>query len=99
MNPHVVIDARGVARIAGSRIKVTHVAREYTDLAMTLEQIRAAHPHLTLGQIHAALAYYYDHRAALDAQVDVDSRFAEELRANLGESPFAKRMRAEGKLP
>jgi uncharacterized protein (DUF433 family) len=99
MIPHVVIDDKGVARIAGSRIKVTYVAREHTDLAMTPEQIQASHPHLTLGQIHAALAYYYDHRAELDAQVADDDRFAEELRAQLGESPFAKRMRAEGKLP
>jgi uncharacterized protein (DUF433 family) len=99
MIPHVVIDDKGVARIAGSRIKVTFVAREHTDLAMTPEQIRDSHPHLTLGQIHAALAYYYDHRAELDAQIDEDDRFADELRAELGESPFAKRMRAEGKRP
>ena len=33
-----------------------------------------AFPHLTLAQVHAALAYYYDH------QTEVDASFAEEDR-------------------
>lgn len=33
------------------------------------EEIHAAHPHLSLAQIHAALSYYHDHKADLDAQM------------------------------
>jgi uncharacterized protein (DUF433 family) len=97
--PHVVIDDKGVARIAGSRIKVTHIALDHVASGMTPEQIREAYPHLTLGQIHAALAYYFDHRAELDAQIEESNRKVEELRKEMGESSFVKRMRAEGKLP
>ena len=97
--PHVVIDDKGVARIAGSRIKVTHIALDHVGGGMTPEQILEAYPHLTLGQIHAALAYYFDHRAALDAQIAQSDREVEKLRQEAGESDFVKRLRAEGKLP
>ena len=32
-------------------------------------EIHAAHPHLSLAQIHAALAFYHDHQGELEAQV------------------------------
>jgi uncharacterized protein (DUF433 family) len=97
--PHVVIDDKGVARIAGSRIKVTHIARDHLGGGMSPEQIVAAYPHLTLGQIHAALAYYFDNRAVLDAQIEQSDREIDRLREEMGESDFVKRLRAEGKLP
>jgi uncharacterized protein (DUF433 family) len=96
--PHVVIDDKGVARVAGSRIRVIDLALEKNTEGWTPEQIQQAHPHLTLGQIYAALAYYHDHKAELDADIERRFRDAEELRRQLGESDFAKRMRAEGKL-
>ena len=34
------------------------------------EEIHAAHPHLSLAQIHAALSHYHDHKAELDAQME-----------------------------
>ena len=33
------------------------------------EEIHAAHPHLSLAQIHAALSYYHDHKGELDSQM------------------------------
>lgn len=97
--PHVVIDDKGVARVAGSRIRVIDLALERNGEGWTPEQIHEQHPHLTLGQIYAALAYYYDHKAELDAEIERRFREAEALRQELGESDFVRRMRAEGKLP
>jgi uncharacterized protein (DUF433 family) len=97
--PHVVIDDKGIARVAGSRIRVVDLAMQRTGLGLTPEQINESYPHLTLGQIYAGLAYYYDHKAELDQKIEDDARFADELRAQSGESDFVKRMRAEGKLP
>lgn len=31
--------------------------------------MRLQYPHLSLAQIHAALAYYYDHQTELDAEI------------------------------
>lgn len=48
--------------VAGTDIKISQIASEYEHLGMTPDQIAEAHPHLGLAEIHAALAYYYDHR-------------------------------------
>lgn len=71
----------GKPRIDGHRIKVEHVAICHERLGMSPDSIVSAHPSLTLAQVHAALAYYYDHRDQIDADIDAGERFAEELRA------------------
>ena len=48
--------------VAGTDIKVSQIASEYEHLGMPPDEIAEAHPHLGLAEIHAALAYYYDHR-------------------------------------
>jgi uncharacterized protein (DUF433 family) len=52
----------GKPRIDGRRIRVQDVAVNYERLGMTPDEICDAYPGLTLGEVHAALAYYYDHR-------------------------------------
>jgi uncharacterized protein (DUF433 family) len=66
---HIEVDDKGTARVSGTRMKVTHIAVE-TRLGLSPAQIREQYPHLSLAQIHAALAYYYDHQSDLDAQID-----------------------------
>ena len=97
--PHVVIDDKGVARIAGSRIRVIDVAMERSYHGWSPEQIREQHSHLTLAQVYAALAYYFDHKAELDADIERRDKEAEAMRIAAGESDFVRRLRAEGKLP
>ncbi len=38
-------------------------------------------PHLTLSDIHAALAYYYDHRKQIDDDIREGEEFVDKLRA------------------
>ena len=54
--------------VAGTGIRVLDVAIRYEVLHMTPEEIMVALPHLGLPQIHAALSYYYAHKAELDKQ-------------------------------
>jgi uncharacterized protein (DUF433 family) len=97
--PHVVIDDTGTARIAGSRIRVIDVAVEHSFHGWSPRQIQEQHSHLTLGQVYAALAYYFDHKGELDADIERRDKEAEAMRLAAGESGFVKRLRAEGKLP
>jgi uncharacterized protein (DUF433 family) len=78
---HICLDERGVAYIAGTRTKVRHVAIERQAHRASVEQIQEAYPHLSLGQIYAALAYYYDHQEQVDAEIAAAARYADELRA------------------
>ena len=96
---HIVLDKNGVARIAGSRIKVNHLVLEKRINNWTPEQVQSAHPHLSMAEIYAAFAYYYDHQAEIDAEIEQDKRFIDEMRAQAGPSPTAAKLRAMGKLP
>ncbi len=63
-------------RIAGTRITVHRVATLYKQ-GQTGEDVARTYPHLSLGQVYTALAYYHANRdeieselAALDAEYD-----------------------------
>src|SRR4051794_26824632 len=72
----------GKPRIAGSRIQVKDVAVMHDRMKMSPEQIVSDYPHLTLADIDAALAYYHDHREAIDAEIKADKEWYDDMRAN-----------------
>ena len=59
----------GAPVIAGTRIRVSHIAYRYDRERQSPDEIVQAFPHLTLAQVHAALAYYYSHREAIDEEI------------------------------
>ena len=71
----------GKPRIAGHRIRVQDIALWHERLGYSVAEIVAHYPQLTLAEVHAALAYYYDHREAIQQ----DIRDAEALVAMLKE--------------
>ncbi|HUS17539.1 MAG TPA: DUF433 domain-containing protein [Chloroflexia bacterium] len=66
---HVVLDAAEVPRIAGTTMKVTEPVLARQAYGWSPEELHFQYPHLSLGAIHSALAYYWDHQAALDADI------------------------------
>ncbi len=58
------------------------------------DEIHAQHPHLSLGQVHAALAFYYDHEAEFAEQIQVDVATLTGIRAEMGESPAQRRLKS-----
>src|SRR5437870_3438711 len=54
---------------------------------------------LSVAQIYAALAYYYDHQAEFDAEIERQAGEYEALRSGSLDSPGRQRLRAQGKLP
>src|SRR5436190_24221312 len=95
---HIRLDTRSVAWIDDTSTKVVEVALDQVAHGWSAEEIHFQHPHLSLGQIHAALAYYHDHKAELDAEIQRSFDRVEQLRAQASESPIRKRLRAMGKL-
>ena len=96
---HIELDNTGVARISGTRTKVIQVVMDKMAHAWGSEDIQKQYPHLALAEVHAAMAYYYDHQKELDLQVSEDLKEADSLRAASGESPVVARLRAKGHLP
>lgn len=95
---HIRLDDRGIAWIDDTTTKVLEVALDHIAHGWSAEEIHFQHAHLSLGQIHAALAYYHDHQVSFDAEIRQSLERIEQLRAEAGESPIRKRLRAMGKL-
>lgn len=71
--------AGGKPRIAGHRITVQNIVIWHERLGRTADEI-AAEYNLTLAEIYAALAYYFDHHAEIDRSINADEAFATALR-------------------
>jgi len=71
----------GKPHILGHRIKVKHVAVWHEQMGMTPVEIVATYPTISLADVHAALAYYYDHVEEIRAEIEEEDRFVEVLRS------------------
>ncbi|MCA9966146.1 MAG: DUF433 domain-containing protein [Anaerolineales bacterium] len=69
----------GKPRINGRRITVADIASWYLELHFSIEKIAAEH-NLTPAQIHAALAYYYDHRSEIDRREAEEQKIVDALK-------------------
>ena len=95
---HVQIDAGGVPIIAGTNMKVVELVMAQLAHGWSPEELHFQHPYLSLGQIHSALAYYWDHKEELDADIERRRQYAEKARREAGPSPLANKLRDQGLL-
>ena len=58
----------GRIRIDGTRITVHRIATLYRQ-GQTAEDIAQTYPHLSFGQVYAALAYYHANREEIEAEL------------------------------
>ena len=71
--------AGGKPRVAGRRITVQNIAVWHEQLGKTADDIADEYD-LTLSEVHAALAYYFDHREEIDKGLEDGEAFVESLR-------------------
>jgi uncharacterized protein (DUF433 family) len=94
LNSLIEIDENGVPWISGANTKVVEVVLDKIAHGWSPEEMHSQHSHLSMAQIHAALAYYYEHQTELDAKIARDWEEATELAANQPDSPLRQRLRA-----
>ena len=80
---HIFIMDDGRAMIGGTRMKVEYIATAADLWGQNPQEIQEGYPFLTLGQIHSALAYYYDNKELVDRQIQEGEEYAEKMRAIL----------------
>lgn len=90
---HMERDEAGVAWITGTKVKVTEVILDHLAYGWSGEEIHEHHPHLSLAQVYSALAYYHDHREAMDREIDARRERVTQLRREVGESSAQRRLR------
>lgn len=67
--PHITLNTRGVPCIDGTRHRVIDIVADHIAHGYSAAQIVEQYPDLTPAQVHAALAYYYDHEDDLTTQI------------------------------
>jgi len=95
----IVLNDKNVPMIADSTMKVMELVMAQRAHGWSPEELHFQHPYLSMSQIHAALAYYWDHKVEIDTKIDESLRFADQARMAAGPSPVsAKVTKAKGQL-
>ncbi len=90
---HIRVDERGVAHVDGTRFKVVDIALDRIAYGWSAEEIVYQHwRSLTLAQVHAALACYYDNQEYFDAQIVADDPEVDQGRAASLGSPLRQKL-------
>jgi uncharacterized protein (DUF433 family) len=86
----------GKARIAGHRIRVQDIVIEYEWWGRDPDEIVYHYPTITLADVHAALAYYYDNMEEIRNEIREGENRAAELQAKTP-SVLQEKLRKRGK--
>jgi hypothetical protein len=93
--PHIVKPFGESARLERHpRTRVAMIVTDYLNRGWSAEEIVLQYPHLTLAEIHAALAYYHDHREEIDGELLAEAKEAEQSLLQQPETPILARLRA-----
>ncbi len=93
---HILLDEKNVPIIEGTRMKVIELVLDSQAYGWSPEELCFQHPHLTLGQIHSALAYYWDHQEELDKDIENRLQRVDELASRNRPPKIVARLRSEG---
>jgi uncharacterized protein (DUF433 family) len=76
----------GKPRITGHRIRVQDIVL-WIEQGQSPEEIVSSFPQLSLADVHAALAFYFDNQAQIDADIRRDVEFIAQFKAQQGSGP------------
>jgi len=96
---HIELDRDNVPILAGTQTKVVEVVLDHLAHGSDALEIHREYPSLSLGQIYSALAYYYDHQAEMDQDIERRLGNVERIKGELGEGPISRKLRSKGLLP
>ena len=91
---HIRLDDQGRPWIDDTNVKVIEVVLDHLGYGWSAETIQENHPHLSLAQVYAALAWYYDHQPEMDAEIAHQDERIQALRDAAAPSPLQRRLAA-----
>jgi uncharacterized protein (DUF433 family) len=95
---HVILDDAHVPMIAGTTMKVVELVLDHLAYGWSPEELHFQHPDLTLGQIHSALAYYWDHKADFDQDIERRLQVIGRIQQTTPSTSLAERLKARGRI-
>lgn len=95
--PHIEQSAGQPARLQRvPRVRVAQIVMDYLAHGWSPDDICRQYPHLQRAEIHAAMAYYFDHQAEIDAEIRQEWDAVDEERRSAVRSPFLHQLIAKG---
>jgi uncharacterized protein (DUF433 family) len=95
---HIMLNEAQVPMIAGTTMKVSELVLDHLAYGWSPEELHFQHPDLTLGQIHSALAYYWDHKAELDGDIERRLQVVDQLQRTMPSTSLAERLKARSRI-
>lgn len=94
----VTINKNGVPMIADTTMKVVELIGAHQAYGWSPPELHFQFPHLSMSQIHSSLAYYWDHKEELDADMKRRLEYADRSRSEAGTPLVAEKLRTQGLL-
>ncbi|MSP39851.1 MAG: DUF433 domain-containing protein [Deltaproteobacteria bacterium] len=95
---HIILTDAQIPMIAGTNMKVVELVLNHLAHGWSPEELHFQHPTLSMGQIHSALAYYWDHKTELDPDIERRRSMVDDIQQTLPESPLAERLKARKQM-
>lgn len=96
--PHIVKDPNKPARLESHpRTRVAMIVADYLWRGWSAEEIARQYPYLKLGEVHAAMTYYCDHRDEIEEELLGEYRQVEEWKRAHPTPPLLLRLREQAK--
>ena len=86
----------GKPRITGHRIRVQDIVLWHERLGYSPDEIVSKYPQLTMGDVHAALAYYHDNHKAIRRDIDEGESLAQSLQQDMPSKLLQKLVARDG---
>ncbi len=71
------------AFVGRTRVRVQDLANDHEIERWDADEIARNYPHITIAQVHAALAFYFDNRELVQQYIRQDAAYAESMREEL----------------
>ncbi len=95
--PHIVKENGSPARLENHpRTRVAMIVMDYLARGLGPEDMVRHYPYLKLAEVHAAMAYYHDHREELDAEIQAELDHLEKDSGANSRSPIWLKLKAKG---
>jgi uncharacterized protein (DUF433 family) len=94
--PHVLKEHGKPARLEEHpRVRVAQIVIDYLAYGWSADEIHRQHPRLALAEVHAAMGYYYDHQAEIDAEIAAELEEVDQALQAKERSPVWLKLKAQ----
>src|SRR5256885_14463980 len=95
--PHIVKENGSAACLESyPRTRVALIVMDYLARGLGPEDMVRHYPYLKLAEVHAAMAYYHDHAAEIDAEIQEELDQLDRDADSNARSPIWQRLKSKG---